>query len=875
MEMTFLAVLNMSLTASFVIATIMLARIPLKKAPKIFSFSLWAVAGFRLVFPFTLESVFSLLPFKSTPIPQDIAIQVDPRIDSGITIIDNAVSAALPGATPVASVNPLQVWIAVGSYIWLFGVAIMLIYSFVSIVILKNKLRSAALIEGNLYEADNLMTPFVIGLFRPKIYIPVGLTGDESSYIILHEQTHVKRRDHAVKMFAYLVLCLHWFNPLAWVAFILMSADMEMSCDERVMKELGGEIKNAYSLSLVRLAAGRKILNGSPLAFGEGGMKERIKNVLNFKKPSRVIITLAIALVAMLSVGFALNRTEDADFKSALDPSQESPRTYYLENPTEKDMIERLRSVTLYSDGRAELATPPISSYMMPKCTFTITNDELLIHAMIKTEFDENFFGVKDDEVIARFIIADDNTLVFQSATVALFADSGARYVYAQSTPAPAYEVREWLNYYLDERMPWGRSLDLKLPEYPDTVFAWTSYEVKAIDSKGEKILFSGMPIWNIYLADLTGDSLPELCATVSFGSGIVDTRVVVYDYANDKLYELSDRGYFDYALTLEDGRLIATKSEYNGAPLTAGDLEIFGDELIIADITKQQPQEITMPEDSYELIQRVENGLRIIMSSPLSSSNPQDYINAHQDEYEDLTMKYSDGVLEYLLSEFEAGNSDGLRGQIMMRMCKSILGPSNNVTDESLSPQEWYRQLSVISETLLPDFKPEEPEGEFGGLIYSAVIQHYSQLADGFTVAAPTVYGAYEEEGKLKIFVTVYTERYKLYDKTLVSVGGSVIPAAMVFGKDRTGGWELEEYLEVGSANLPDGAHSGDSIRKLCVMPVSGKEIQGLAEKMNTDYSNDTRRELLMQNLKEHLITYGQIGVSLQMSDGSMVKLT
>jgi len=301
----------MSLTASFVIAAIILARIPLKKAPKIISYALWAVAGFRLVFPFSLEGAFSLLPFNSTPIPQDIAVQAVPSINSGITVIDKAVSAALPAPTPVTSINPLQIWIFIGTCIWLFGIAVMLIYSFVSIIVLKRRLRGATLIEGNLYEAGNLKTPLVIGIFKPKIYIPAGLTEEEHCYIVLHERTHIRRHDHAVKMFAYLVLCLHWFNPLAWAAFVLMGADMEMSCDECVIRKLGGEIKSAYSLSLVRVASGRKIMNGSPLAFGEGGMKERIKNVLNFKKPSRVIITLAIVLVTVMSAGFAVNRATD------------------------------------------------------------------------------------------------------------------------------------------------------------------------------------------------------------------------------------------------------------------------------------------------------------------------------------------------------------------------------------------------------------------------------------------------------------------------------------------------------------------------------------------------------------------------------------
>ena len=340
MEKVFLPVLNMSLTASFVIAAIMLARLPLKKAPKIISYALWAVAGFRLVFPFTLEGVFSLVPFKSQPIPQDIAMQTVPRIDSGITVIDNAVSAALPAAAPIASANPLQIWIAVGSYIWFFGIAIMLIYSLVSIVLLKRRLRSAAPAKGNLFEADNLKTPFVIGLLRPKIYIPTGLSDEERRYIIMHEQTHIRRYDHIVKMFAYFVLCLHWFNPLAWAAFVLMGADMEMSCDERVMRELGGNIKNAYSMSLVRVAAGRKILNGSPLAFGEGGMKERIKNVLKFKKTSAVTITTAAILAIALFLGCAVSKA-DVKFNSYVYDDSDRNVKFSIEYPENWNVVEQ------------------------------------------------------------------------------------------------------------------------------------------------------------------------------------------------------------------------------------------------------------------------------------------------------------------------------------------------------------------------------------------------------------------------------------------------------------------------------------------------------------------------------------------------------
>lgn len=583
MERIFLSVLNMSLTGTFVIAAIMIARLPLKKAPKSISYALWAVAGFRLVFPFSIQSVFSLLPFNAAPIPQDIARQAVPRIDSGIMAVDDAVSAALPAAAPVASVNPLQAWLAVCAYIWLFGIAVLLIYSVVSIISLKRRFRGAARVEGNLYETDRMNTPFVIGLFRPKIYIPAGLSGEERRFIILHEQTHIRRYDHAVKMFAYLVMCLHWFNPMAWIAFVLMGADMEMSCDERVMKELGGGIKSAYSLSLVRVAAGHKILNGSPLAFGEGGMKERIKNVLNFKKHSRVIIIAAVALAAVLSVGLTLNRAaKDGPVLSDLGLTS---GTYYLENPTERQKLERLASVTLYEDGRARLMPALISSYLPPDCTAAVEDGELLLRA-------EGGPGLKAGDILARFTILDEKTLVFQSAAVPLFADEGARYICVPNTSSK-YQARKWLDYYFDEQMPWNSSLELELPEFSGVTFKWTSEKVTVIESGGEKELLWGMPIWNVYLADLTGDGLPELCATVSFGSGMIDERVIVCDYAAGKTYELSDRGYYDYALSLENGRLMVKQTKYlnpQGDALAVGELTIVDGVLVGAGIDRTLP---------------------------------------------------------------------------------------------------------------------------------------------------------------------------------------------------------------------------------------------------------------------------------------------
>jgi beta-lactamase regulating signal transducer with metallopeptidase domain len=333
----FQTVLNMSITGAFVIAAVVIARLPLRRAPKWISYCLWLVAAFRLVVPFSFESSVSLLPFQAEPV-QGVQLDYDVSFSSAVSGAYQSIGSALsqdfhdpvvlyvePGwgdyGANTVQVGPSQAWFIFGVYIYLFGIAVMLIYSVITTVILRRKLRFSAPVGGNVFEVDGIRTPLVFGLFRPKIYLPAGLVGRERAYILLHEQTHIKRRDYLVKIFAFAVLCVHWFNPLAWLAFVLMTADMEMSCDERVMRELGGagqsgfgeleNLRHDYSASLVRLAAGRRIIGASPLAFGEGGMKERVKRVLNFRKPSRIIVLAAVVLVAALSVGLAVNRADD------------------------------------------------------------------------------------------------------------------------------------------------------------------------------------------------------------------------------------------------------------------------------------------------------------------------------------------------------------------------------------------------------------------------------------------------------------------------------------------------------------------------------------------------------------------------------------
>ena len=308
MEGVFLKVLNMSITAAFVILAVICLRLCLKRAPKIYSHILWVLVLIRLLCPVSIQSVLSLLPVSPQTVPDHIVYEMTPEINSGISAIDQAVNASLPAATPYASVNPMQIYLFAAAAVWAGGVALLLCGSALSTMRFRRRLRTAAPAGEGLYELDSIGTAFVFGILRPAIYLPVGLGEQEKRYILEHERTHIRRRDYLVKPLMYFAACIHWFNPLAWAAFFLMSEDMELSCDESVIRRLGNEVKKEYSASLLALSAGERLLGGCPLAFGEKNAKGRIKNILSYRKPALWTVVLVIAVVAAASVGLLTDR---------------------------------------------------------------------------------------------------------------------------------------------------------------------------------------------------------------------------------------------------------------------------------------------------------------------------------------------------------------------------------------------------------------------------------------------------------------------------------------------------------------------------------------------------------------------------------------
>ena len=353
-------IVNMTLTASIVIVLALLVRLALKRAPRICSYTLWLVVLFRLLCPVSVTADLSLMGLLDTPeaevtaytsaaayLPRDVVHNPEPSVVLPVPGIGEAITAVLPKGEEQMAADPLEAPMAIATCAWLTGVAAMAAWGAVSLVRLRRRLVGAVPLEKGVYLADHIETPFVLGLVRPRIYLPSALPEGERGYILLHERRHIRRLDHVVKPLAFLALCIHWFNPLVWLAFVLLGKDMEMSCDEAVLKRLGASVRADYSASLLRLATGRRMIAGVPLAFGEGDTRERVKNVLKWREPKRWVVVLSLAAVLVLAAVCGTNAGNRSAVKtSAVENGVRITMT--LKQPVRSYAVYQ----ELYQDGR-------------------------------------------------------------------------------------------------------------------------------------------------------------------------------------------------------------------------------------------------------------------------------------------------------------------------------------------------------------------------------------------------------------------------------------------------------------------------------------------------------------------------------------------
>lgn len=316
----FLGFLNRSLAAGILILAVVLVRLVFKKAPRWLLCALWALAAVRLVCPVSIESVLSLIP-SAEPVQPEIIVSAQPAITSGIPAVDAIVNPPLAAAftpSPAQSANPLQIWTFVAACVWLAGIAALLLYAAVSALRLRLRVRTAVRLEGKVYQSEFVSSPFILGVIRPRIYLPFGLEAGAQAMVLAHERAHLRRGDQLWKPLGYLILTAYWFNPVCWLAYILFCRDIEAACDEKVVRELGEGCKAAYSRALLACSVPKKLITACPLAFGETGVKSRIKSVLNYKKPAFWLVLAAVLVSAAVAVCFLTDPKRE-------DPAQNPP----------------------------------------------------------------------------------------------------------------------------------------------------------------------------------------------------------------------------------------------------------------------------------------------------------------------------------------------------------------------------------------------------------------------------------------------------------------------------------------------------------------------------------------------------------------------
>ena len=554
MNELFLKIINMSISASWLVLAVLILRFVLKKAPKWINVLLWGIVAIRLICPFSFESTLSLIPSAET-IPLNIGMDTTPTINSGISAINNAVNPIISQSnTPMAgaSVNLLQITIGIYEYIWIFGMIALALYTVISYWRLRRKVDTAVRYKDNIFQSENVSFPFVLGIIKPRIYLPFKMNGQYLEYVVAHEQAHICRKDHWWKPLGFLLLMIHWFNPLMWLAYVLLCRDIELACDEKVIKELGNEQRGDYTQALVACSVNRRMIAACPLAFGEVSVKERVKYVMNYKKPAFWVIIISVIVCVGVAVCFLTNPKQDSYTLRIVVPAGSQEKFVY----TDEEVSTIRNSIKIWSGdglGDTEVILSPVN-----KTTETRYTATYLTHGM-PVEFDaekDTWFkiGVNMQNSTNEDIIV---YVEVENVEVRIVDEINS--------------VIKWFDY-TENPSAMDDESTINLPIYPDVTFSYNQAQIiasKPFDTSeltDHTILITGMPIWNAYFADLTGDDYPEICATYTFGSGIIDSRIIIYDYAKGSSYELSDRGYFDFTLRLNeaDGYLYVDKKKYN-----------------------------------------------------------------------------------------------------------------------------------------------------------------------------------------------------------------------------------------------------------------------------------------------------------------------
>lgn len=628
MSEAFLKIVNMSISAGWLVLAVLALRLILKKAPKWVNVLLWGIVAVRLLCPISIESALSLIPSTQTISPE-IMMDHTPEITTGIPALNNAINPIISDSfapNPGDSANPLQILIPVAANIWILGMLVLLLYTAISYFSLRRKLRTATILRDNVYQCVAMDSPFVLGILRPKIYLPYRMEGQDLEHVVAHEIAHIRRKDHWWKPLGFLLLTVHWFNPLMWSAYILLCRDIELACDEKVIKEMGNEQRADYTQALVHCSVSRRMIAACPLAFGEVGVKDRVRSIMNYRKPTFWIMVTAVVACVAVAVCFLTDPKPTPKFSMNgdnirdLEPARIVERIIDYQDIENSNVYMNANNFSLTVDANFDWVDFQAIRYFFYE-NHKVRSAQLRIFPNENEYFltesgnwpDQNRIFLLQhyldaikylpQEAIRELAPADqyliehidggnpsdyDRVITYSSQGVGetdgwylhlrilpqhstgdAYSGTGEEVVHLFYGDSAGSGAKMWFDYTSQpELLDWNQDREYTAAEFPGVTFRCNPYEITV----GERVLIQGMPIWSAYLSDLNGDGYPEICAETSFGSGMIDNRIVIYDYANSTSYLLEDRGRYDYHLRKNDGdgRLYADKWIYNSDVLVS-----------------------------------------------------------------------------------------------------------------------------------------------------------------------------------------------------------------------------------------------------------------------------------------------------------------
>lgn len=877
MNDTLKLILSLSLSASILSVILFLLKPILKdKLPKKVQYYLWLVVILRLIVPFSFESSVmnqlfydeqvEITDVKTIDLPvNNISIENNSSVQVQDNTYEKVVITKQDESTIQMFIQFLQEY---ALYIWLTGMSLIFCFHIIGyfryihnlkkniicpkdteMTVLNTLLKRNEVIR--LYRNDNVSTPMLIGIIRPMLIIPNhDFNENQLRHMFVHEITHMRHFDIAIKWLSMIAVSIHWFNPLVYAVRKEMSRACELACDEVSIKNFSLNDKRAYGDMLLDIAESQVAPLGviqATLFEEKKSLKSRLIAIKNSKKNSKLailssIVLLVVIIVVAVYLGSAI-KENDPEIIESTDPY---------------NLTEIIKYKTPYVGDNSKVShlagnLPSLDDEFNQRFISMLTNEKPYALTVYYESKQDEYLGEWPLTDIAIAVAAQKNALIMFSMIDNV---DEVNFSLRQTKSDGTLEQGEYgMNYHFKRQQFEEVYGDLK--HYGDDISLLESLlnDGKILFDKESSMKGLELYVWtdsdltqdnNVYYTLLIGTNRQKYKSEVynleEATSDIESLKEKIRSYTNDtELIILYEQDIDETVIGTLRNELSEIKSE---SIISSHQVNL--DDLMTFDIVTE------------DIFSYVEENIELIMSSPMTSSNPMDYINEHRDEYESIIKaNEEDKVLYYLLSQFELDQSGGLRGHIIMALCKDLLGARDNVTTTTLSPNEWYEALELTQRINLPDFEYEGSDF-IESLVYDIEMSELRRSGRGFTILASHVFGSYEEGNHLKIFVTTNSSQYNLYGKVITQESGSIVPVAITLVKDNNGNYTLESYEQT-----KDGSYFSKSIEEFCVMPESKKEIEGLADEMLNHYGNyDDLLLLERENLKQHLIKHNQYGV-------------